>query len=384
MPPAEDDPTSATAPATDGDEDEHGSDRAGIGRRQRTYLLLAAGLVVVAVAAVLYAANTNASSLRVKVDTNNLPVGPVAPPVVADGWTNSAPLTAADLTGKVVLYDFWTYSCINCVDTLPYVRSWYDRYRGDGLVVIGIHTPEFDFEMNHANVLRAVKDLGVTWPVAFDDRMTTWDEFHNDAWPAEYLADRSGDIRYESVGEGDYQQTENAIRSLLGVAPTSPRAVDPSGNKNSTQPGGDITPETYLGVAHGDDAQFGPFNYPEPASVSVDTDKLVGPWTGTTEYVEAGSASSAIVLHYQAQEVNLVMAPPPTGPVTVTVTLDGKPLPLAYRTSQTVVSANGQTSVRVTDADMYRLVAGPGIEGHVLRITAGAPGLLAYDYTFEP
>jgi thiol-disulfide isomerase/thioredoxin len=352
--------------------------------RQRRYLFGAIGLVVIAVAAVVYAATTNPSSLRPKVDPNHLAVGPLVPPIAGTGWANSAPLSSAQLDGKVVLYDFWTYSCINCVDTIPYLRSWYERYRSDGFVVVGIHTPEFDFEMNHANVLQAIRSLGVTWPVAFDDHMKVWNAFGNDSWPADYVADRSGHLRYLAVGEGGYGQTENVIRALLGVASNSPRAASPSGAFDPGQATADITPETYLGVAHSKVARAGTVTYPPPTTVPVDTAELSGTWTGTADYVEAGSATSAISLHYQAQQVNLVLAPPASGPVSVTVELDGAPLPPAYRTSQTVVGSDGQTSVQVTGAGMYRLIAGNTAEGHTLQVTAGAPGLRAYDFTFEP
>ena len=350
---------------------------------RRVYLVVAAGLVVVAIGAVLFAAHTPPSAIQPKVDPNHLAVGPVAPAVNAVGWLNSPPLPPPSLAGKVVVYDFWTYSCINCIRTIPYVRSWYDRYKDQGLVIIGIHSPEFDFEQNHANVTRAVQDLGVTWPVALDDKMVVWDAFQNNSWPADYIADTRGHIRYAHVGEGDYGQTEDVIRSLLGVPSTAPRAGAPSTPTTkppATQP--DITPETYLGVLRGNSAQQGPATYPEPADLAVDTTKLSGPWTGTSEYIQADSAASAIVIHYQAREVNLVLAPPATGPVQISLELDGKPLPMAYRTAQTVVDASGRTTVTVANADMYRLVFGPAVESHVLRITAGSPGLLAYSFTF--
>jgi thiol-disulfide isomerase/thioredoxin len=350
---------------------------------RRVYLFVAAALAIAAIAAVFYAANTNPSRLRPKVDTANLPEGPVAPAVNANGWINSPPLPPAGLTGKVVLYDFWTYSCVNCVRTIPYLQSWYNRYRTDGLVIIGIHTPEFDFEHDRANVTRAVVTLGVTWPVALDNSMSVWDAFGNNSWPADYVADRSGHLRYSSVGEGGYQQTEDVIRTLLNVPATSPRAAPPSKPDTDATSTADITPETYLGVERGTEAQQGPATYPDPgASVPVDSAKLSGPWTATAQYVEANSATSAIVLHYQAREVDLVLAPPASGPVDVVVELDGKPLPPAYRTGETVVSPDGQTTVKVTDADMFKLVLGPAVEGHTLRITTTAPGLLAYDFTF--
>jgi thiol-disulfide isomerase/thioredoxin len=340
---------------------------------------------VVAVAAVVFAANTSPSRIQPKVDAQNLPVGPIAPTVNAVGWTNSAPLTPAGLLGKVVLYDFWTYSCVNCVRTFPFVHSWYDRYRSDVLVVIGIHSPEFDFEKNHANVNRAVKELDVTWPVAFDDKMVVWDSFQNNSWPADYIADRTGHLRYAHVGEGDYTQTEDVIRTLLGVPPSSSRAVAPGSSGAGSPPtNADLTPETYLGVLRGNAAKQGPATYPDPATVPVDTARLAGQWTGTADSVQADAAGSAIVLHFQAREVNLVLAPPPSGAVDVVVELDGMPLPPAYRTSQTVVDAAGRTTVSVTNADMYRLVLGPAVEGHVLRVVATAPGLSAYDFTFGP
>ncbi len=344
--------------------------------------MVAVGLVLVAVGAVLLAAHTSPASLQPKVDTNNLTVGPIAPAVNAVGWINSPPLAPADLRGKVVLYDFWTYSCVNCVRTIPYVRSWYDRYHAQGLVIVGIHSPEFDFEMNHANVARAVKDLGVTWPVALDDKMVIWDAFQNNSWPADYIADPTGHVRYAHIGEGDYTQTEDVIRTLLAVPSSSPRASGPAAASGAPATTADITPETYLGVLRGNAAHQGPATYPDPGTVAVDTAKLSGAWTGTAEYVQADAAGSTIVLHYQAREVNLVLAPPASGPVAVTLELDGKPLPPAYRTPQTVVDASGQTSVEVSVADMYRLVLGPSVEGHVLRITSGGPGLLAYSFTF--
>ena len=350
---------------------------------RRGYLLIAGALVVVAIAAVIFAAHTKPSSLQPAVDTNHLPVRAVAPAVNPVGWTNSPPLTAADLKGKVVLYDFWTYSCINCLRTIPFVRAWYARYRADGLVIVGIHSPEFDFEKNHTNVVRAVKNLGVTWPIAFDDNMVVWNAFQNNSWPADYIADRSGHIRYGHIGEGDYGQTEDVIRTLLGVAATAPRAATPGSTATAAQPtSGDMTSETYLGVLRGATAKQGPATYPEPATVPVDTARLAGPWNGTADYIEAGSATSAIVLHYQARQVNLVMAPPASGPVTVVVELDGMPVPPAYRTARTVVDARGQTTVTVSDADLYSLIQGPRVEGHTVRVTAGALGLLAYDFTF--
>ncbi len=197
-----------------------GQPRPGSRRKYVVWLVVLLGLAVVAVAV---AARSDPSTVATPVDVHSLPVGPTAPSLsAAKGWINSPPLTPTDLRGKVVLYDFWTYSCVNCVRAIPHVRSWYDSYAKDGLVVVGIHSPEFDFEKNHANVQGAVKRLGVDYPVALDDDMTIWNEFANQYWPADYIADRRGHVRASSVGEGEYTATENVLRILLGVAPSAP------------------------------------------------------------------------------------------------------------------------------------------------------------------
>lgn len=148
-----------------------------------------------------------------------------APPVDVDAWLNTAPLTADDLRGRVVLYDFWTFGCINCRNTLPHVKAWAARYAPDGLVVLSIHTPEFDYEADAANVARFVADEGITYPVALDPDRRVWRAFANRYWPAFYLHDREGQRRLVHFGEGAYTETENAIRALLGVSPDAPRAA---------------------------------------------------------------------------------------------------------------------------------------------------------------
>jgi thiol-disulfide isomerase/thioredoxin len=149
---------------------------------------------------------------------------PSAPPIEATGWLNTAPLTPADVEGKVVLYDFWTYSCVNCVHTLPYVKAWYARYAADGLVVLSIHTPEFEFEADPRNVADFVAENGIEYPVALDPHRDTWRAWDNHYWPAFYVYDRTGARRYQHFGEGRYDETEDVLRSLLGVDPSSPRA----------------------------------------------------------------------------------------------------------------------------------------------------------------
>ena len=178
-----------------------------------------------------------------------------------------------------MLYDIWTYSCINCQRTFPYIRSWFDRYTANGLVVVGVHSPEFDFEKVHKNVEAAVKHDDVTWPVALDDDMTIWNSFQNNVWPADYVADRNGHIRFKGLGEGGYANLENVIRKLLGVAPSAPRAqvsvtkADATSRENSN-------PETYLGLQYQNPnvplirIQPGAHDYPVPAVGSVAAPQL--------------------------------------------------------------------------------------------------------------
>ena len=154
-----------------------------------------------------------------------LPVGPAAPAVQADQWLNTAPLTTADLAGKVVLYDFWTFGCVNCRHTQPYVKAWHARYARDGLVVLSVHTPEFGYEADAGNVRDYVRENGITYPVALDPDHRIWDAFDNHYWPQFYLHDRDGHRRLVRIGEGSYDSTEDAIRTLLGVPATAPRAA---------------------------------------------------------------------------------------------------------------------------------------------------------------
>jgi thiol-disulfide isomerase/thioredoxin len=359
---------------------------------------------VVAIVAVLVGTRTNPSKVAGPVDTSHLKVGRVAPALDAKGWINSPPLTQADLKGKVVLYDFWTYSCINCQRTFPYIRAWFDRYTADGLVIVGIHSPEFDFEKVHKNVEAAVKRDDVTWPVALDDDMTIWNEFKNQYWPADYIADQQGHIRYTHFGEGDYADTENVIRQLLGVAKNSPRAntkvtqADATSSQNSN-------PETYLGLQYQNpsqpliEIQAGTHDYPNagPTSVaapqlgpdgeiSLATGKLegalVGKWTADAEAVTSDENAATILLGVHAKEVNLVMATKTGKPIDAVVQLDGEPVPEADRGSSIHVDGNGNTVVTVQASDMYRLLLVPTVTDHVLSISATAPGLEAYDFTF--
>jgi len=345
-------------------------------------------VVVVAAGAVVFAARSDPSSVSgPPVDVKRLSVLGPAPALDAKGWINSPALTPKDLSGKVVLYDFWTYSCINCRRTFPYLRSWFDRYRGDGLVIVGIHSPEFDFEKVHKNVEAAAKRLDVTWPIALDDDMTIWNKFENQAWPADYFADRRGRIRYSHIGEGEYTQAENVIRQLLGVAATAPRAAKvTNGEVASTS---EINPETYLGTLRSRQQglisiRTGAHTYPRSSvgSLAAPRAALLGRWTATAEYIRADGAAASILLGVHAQSVNLVMATETGKPLDVLVELDGLPIPAADRGASVHEDANGRTVVTVRASDMYRIVRSATVGDHVLTVDAPGPGLEAYAFTF--
>ena len=350
---------------------------------RRFYLWAALALVALSLGAIWIASQADPSETIAAVDVKNLPVGPPAPELHAKGWLNSPALTAKDLAGKVVLYDFWTYSCVNCVRTLPYVRAWHDRYGDDGLVVVGVHSPEFDFEKDHGNVEGAVAHLKVTWPVALDDDMAIWGDFNNRYWPAKWITDRQGRIRYFHPGEGNYDETEQVIRSLLGVAPSSARADDPKQLKPAPDEVAQaITPETYLGTERGS-AEAGQHAY-TLGELPLHQPALAGTWQAEPQLIRSVSPEASLFLRYLAREVNLVMATgaPGGAPVDVTVELDGKPLPEAYRTADTRVDDQGATYVHVAASDLYRLVLGPKVEQHTVRLIPRTPGLEAFAYTF--
>ena len=353
---------------------------------RRWYAVAAVALVLAAVIGVVVASQSNPSSLAGTVDVNHLPVGPTPPALVdAKGWLNTAPLTPADLRGKVVLYDFWTYSCVNCVRSIPHLRAWYDRYRADGLVVVGVHSPEFDFEKDHGNVTAAAQRLHVDYPVALDDNMDIWNAFGTQYWPEKWIADRQGHLRFQDVGEGAYTDTENVLRKLLGVAASAPRAGQPNAAGFGQPPSSSqhVTAETYLGLDHGvAGAQPGLATYRDVGALPNGVARLVGRWNASAQQVEAAGPGAAIVLGERARSVNLVMATVSGGPVKVVVQLDGKPVPPADRTSATQVDGRGQTFLSVSTPDVYRVVLGPRVEDHTVRLIAPAPGLQAFAFTF--
>jgi cytochrome c biogenesis protein CcdA/thiol-disulfide isomerase/thioredoxin len=273
----------------------------------------------------------------------------------------SPPLTMKELRGRVVLIDFWTYSCVNCVRTLPYLRAWYNTYRSSGFVIIGVHTPEFEFEMNSANVARAVKDLGVDWPVVQDNTYKEWNAYSNQYWPAHYFIDAKGRVRYFHFGEGGYDVSEKVIRELLKEAGAQVGSIV-SPAAYSIQAG---TPETYLGYDRGRGFASAvapvadkPTDY-TPARVPGNGEwNLAGTWTITPQYV-APETSGTLQLGFKAKNVFLVIQPEEHG-AKIDVSVDGKP------GGDTPDVKGGILDPR--ESRMYQLVALPQAGAHLLRL----------------
>ncbi|GAB2902259.1 cytochrome c biogenesis protein DipZ [Paraburkholderia jirisanensis] len=309
----------------------------------------------------------------------------------ATQWLNSPPLTAAQLRGKVVLVDFWTYSCINCLRTLPYVKAWADKYRDSGLVVIGVHTPEFAFEKDVGNVKRAVSDLKVDYPVAIDDNYKIWRAFNNEYWPADYLVDAKGQIRAHHFGEGDYAGSEQDIRQLLteaGAKDLPPGLVQDNGKGAQAAPSvGDVqSPETYVGyeraqgfASPGDPVMDKPHHYTLGKDLGQNEWALDGNWTLGSEHTDLNQAGGAIAYRFHARDLHLVLGPSADGkPVRFQVTIDGA-APGANHGSDTDANGNGT----VTEQRLYQLIRQSGpITDHTFEIRFLDPGVRAYAFTF--
>ena len=277
-----------------------------------------------------------------------------------------APLTIGSLRGKVVLVDFWTYSCINCQRSLPHVEAWYQRYSADGLVVVGVHTPEFAFEHVVSNVQSAVQQFGITYPVAVDNNYSTWNAYSNEYWPADYLIDASGEVRYEAFGEGQYGETETAIRQLLAHANPAVK-LPPATNVPDLTPSGIMSSETYLGynrleyLVGATPVEDAPATYTFPSSIGPGEYALSGTWTIGFEESTAG-ADACLELEFQADDVYLVLG----GSGTLSLTLNG--------TAAGTIDVSGIPR-------LYTLVSGPSQQSGLLVLTV-SPGVEAYDFTF--
>jgi cytochrome c biogenesis protein CcdA/thiol-disulfide isomerase/thioredoxin len=305
-------------------------------------------------------------------------------------WLNSPPLTIAGLKGKVVVVDFWTYSCINCLRALPYVKAWADKYRDHGLVVIGVHTPEFAFEKDVGNVKAAVARLGVDYPVAVDNNYAIWQAFKNGFWPAHYFIDAAGDIRHHHFGEGGYDESERIIQQLLAEAgnkdvPGGVVAVNANGALAAADQADNKSPETYLGYGRG-------VNFVSPGGPAMNQSRTYqsgmpalnqwgfsGTWTIGQESSVLDQPGGGITYRFHARDVHLVLGPSADGrPVRFRVTVDGKP-PGDGHGADTDADGNGI----VTGQRLYQVVRQTGsVADRVFEITFLDPGVHAYTFTF--
>jgi thiol-disulfide isomerase/thioredoxin len=332
-------------------------------------------------------------SAKLETDTMGqlvLPVEGVLPPLDGLGpWINSDPLTREQLKGKVVLIDFWTYSCINCLRSIPYVRAWDERYRKDGLVVIGVHAPEFAFERDPANVERAVRDLKIRYPVALDNRYDLWRALKNNVWPAHYFIDAQGRVRYHHFGEGDYDQSERVIRQLLAEAGRAPKtAALATATKSATEQSANFaeikSPETYIGYGRA-------ANFVSPGGLLRDRAKdysaaplelnqwaLAGRWLDSRQSARSLSAGGSISFRFKARDLHLVLGSATGRPIPFKVTVDGR---APGADAGVDIDASGAGLVR--GQRLYQLVRQKGgAAERTFTITFAEPGVEAFAFTF--
>lgn len=317
--------------------------------------------------------------------------GALMPPLDgATAWINSPPLTAESLRGKVVLIDFWTYSCINCLRAIPYVRAWAEKYKDKGLVVIGVHTPEFAFERNADNVRRAVKDLKIGYPVAVDGDYTIWRAFDNNYWPAHYFVDAQGHLRHHHYGEGDYDESERVIQKLLAEAGHKDVATDVVGiSANGAEMAADQndlkSPETYLGfmraenfASPGGTVSDKDHTYTAPAQLALNQWALDGTWNVRDERAILAAPGGRIVFRFHARDLHLVLGSKDGKPVRFRVSVDGKPPGDSHGAD---VDADGKGTV--DGHRLYQLVRQSGaVQDRTFEIEFLDPGVEAFAFTF--
>jgi thiol-disulfide isomerase/thioredoxin len=304
--------------------------------------------------------------------------GPPAPELQVGGeWLNTQPLQLAELKGKVVLVDFWTYSCINCQRTLPYLRLWYEKYKDSGLVIIGVHSPEFEFEKDVENVQNAIKDFDIRYPVMQDNQFQTWSAYRNRYWPAKYLIDKDGSIRYTHFGEGEYDETERMIQKLLEEAGSSVSTTsinNPSYNVFSR------TPELYLGsgrieylVSPEKVTANSLVTFSSPLRLPPNTFAFTGDWLLMPEYA-APSKNAKLILNFDAKEVFLVARPKGEQVGQLKVTLDG--------TIEALGDDNNNGVVTIDSDRLYKLIRLPDAGRHEIKIEFLDNNLEIYAFTF--
>jgi thiol-disulfide isomerase/thioredoxin len=312
----------------------------------------------------------------------------LAPELTGGEWIQKGPVELAQLRGhKVLLLDFWDYTCVNCIRTLPYVSEWHHRYAPYGLVVVGVHAPEFSFARDRANVIDAIGQFGLDYPVVLDNSYAIWRAYSNRYWPAKYLIDPQGRLRYYHFGEGLYQETEKQIQKLLSeLNPTAKFPTPLAPLRDTDQPGAvcyRVTPELYLGYARG---QFGnpagvvrdkTFDYSDPGRYVEGAAYLSGRWFVGEESSRAIDSNATLMLRYTAMDVNLVMAPPPSGAARVELFMGEE-----QRAGADVTFENGRCFVQVEHPRMYSLIANPSVLSGSLRLKMLDPGVTAFAFTF--
>ena len=363
------------------------------------YILVIAALLIIG--GVIYINTDKIMPEDMKLDnilkSAKLPVKGEAPELAGiDGWINSEPLTLEELRGKVVLVDFWTYTCINCIRTFPHITAWYEKYKDNGFVLLGIHSPEFRFEKEKENVEREARKNNLTYPIALDNDMKTWNAFANRYWPAKYLLDVEGNIRYIHFGEGRYEETEKAIQQLLLEA--GHLSVNEVAEVKEAAMGVDIskigTPEIYLGYLRinnlgNKDEEVLPdttHTFSEVKSVEENRFYFVGDWKIEREFSEfvgePASPAGKIIIRYKANKINVVLDTKDGVAVPLELKLDGEYL-IEQNKGADVIMDNGKSTVNVLSPGFYNLVdTGEEYEWHTLEIIINSSGVQAFAFTF--
>ena len=322
-----------------------------------------------------------------------------------EAWINSEPLTVKELRGKVVLVDFWTYTCVNCIRTISYLKEWNEKYADDGLVIVGIHSPEFEFEKDYANVVQATKDHGVTWAVAQDNDFKTWENYSNRFWPAKYLIDKDGMVRYTHFGEGAYDDTEKEIRNLLieaGASLSSPPSVSPGEQREdqtyiaARRP--TVTRELYAGFFL---AELGEYvrqkeffrglgqvvDLEVPDELKRGVIYFDGQWVVQPEHTRHGRNTTnyedVLSLVYSARSLNVVLTSDSGEPYTVRVKLEGEFLTDENKGEDVTISANGESFVLVDEPRMYSVIEAPEYtKDNLLTLSSNSDDFGIFAFTF--
>jgi len=329
-----------------------------------------------------------------------------------ESWINSEPITIEDQRGKVVLVDFWTYTCVNCIRTLPFLKAWYEKYQDHGLVIIGMHAPEFEFEKVRDSVVQATEEFGITWPVTQDNKMGTWRAFDNRFWPAKYLIDGEGKFRYTHFGEGSYEEKELWIRSLLVEAGADLSDVSPetdaepihSSAAEVAEPGQGLTRELYAGYDRNQGARLSrqsppyvtqrvyydnrgdEYQYEDPGDHQNHFLYIQGLWRNDEERLiharKTIGFQDYLATKFFATSVNAVMGPGEGLPLKVQVLLDDLPITPDNAGVDVMFDGNEGPYILVDDWRMYNIVSLPEFEDHILKLSSNSPEFSMFAYTF--